>query len=162
MSIRQISVFLENKPGKLYELTGLLAREGIDCVFHDGPRKSDTIRAGLEALTSDEIGYLFVPADQPLIRSASIQGMAARFRLNPNRAVRLGFDGHPGSPVLFPAACREALLAYTGDRGGLEVLRQEGIPCDIVEARHVWELWDVDTPDDLVSITEAYRKSMRI
>jgi hypothetical protein len=30
MSIRQISVFLENKPGKLYELTGLLAREGID------------------------------------------------------------------------------------------------------------------------------------
>ena len=30
MSIRQISVFLENKPGKLYELTGLLARQGID------------------------------------------------------------------------------------------------------------------------------------
>lgn len=30
MSIKQISVFLENKPGKLYELTGLLAREGID------------------------------------------------------------------------------------------------------------------------------------
>ena len=30
MSIRQLSVFLENKPGKLYELTGLLAAHGID------------------------------------------------------------------------------------------------------------------------------------
>ena len=30
MSIRQLSVFLENKPGKLYELTGLLAAQGID------------------------------------------------------------------------------------------------------------------------------------
>ena len=30
MSIRQISVFLENKPGKLYELTQLLADHRID------------------------------------------------------------------------------------------------------------------------------------
>jgi len=30
MSIRQISVFLENKPGKLFELTELLADKGID------------------------------------------------------------------------------------------------------------------------------------
>ena len=30
MSIRQISVFLENKPGKLSEMTALLAKEKID------------------------------------------------------------------------------------------------------------------------------------
>ena len=30
MSIRQISVFLENKPGKLSDMTALLAREEID------------------------------------------------------------------------------------------------------------------------------------
>ena len=30
MSIRQISVFLENRPGKLFELTRLLADQGID------------------------------------------------------------------------------------------------------------------------------------
>ena len=30
MSIKQLSVFLENRPGKLYELTALLAEKGID------------------------------------------------------------------------------------------------------------------------------------
>ncbi len=30
MSIKQISVFLENRPGKLFELTKLLADQGID------------------------------------------------------------------------------------------------------------------------------------
>lgn len=30
MSIKQISVFLENKPGKLFELTRLLADNGVD------------------------------------------------------------------------------------------------------------------------------------
>ena len=30
MSIKQLSVFLENKPGKLYELTALLAQKQID------------------------------------------------------------------------------------------------------------------------------------
>ena len=30
MSMKQLSVFLENKPGKLYELTKLLADSGID------------------------------------------------------------------------------------------------------------------------------------
>ena len=30
MSIRQLSVFLENRPGKLYDLTALLAAYGID------------------------------------------------------------------------------------------------------------------------------------
>ena len=30
MSIKQLSVFLENRPGKLFELTALLAENGID------------------------------------------------------------------------------------------------------------------------------------
>ena len=30
MSIKQISVFVENKPGALYGLTGVLAQNGVD------------------------------------------------------------------------------------------------------------------------------------
>ena len=134
----------------------LMEREGIPCVLHDGPLKSDTIHAGLANLEPDRSGYLFIPGDQPLVRPESLKQMAEQFRACPERAVRLGFNGTAGSPVLFPAFCREKLLAYTGDRGGAEVLRTERIPCDLVQAAFEWELWDVDTPENLDRVEKAY------
>ena len=116
------------------EVRALLEREGIACVLHDGPRKSDTIHRGLERLGPGVAGYLFIPGDQPLVRPASLRKMTELFFRDPGRAVRLGYGGAPGSPVLFPAFCREKLMAYTGDRGGLEVLKAERIPCDTVPA----------------------------
>lgn len=135
----------------------LMEREGISCILHNGPLKSDTIHAGLENLDPDAAGYLFMPGDQPLVRPESLKQMTEQFRTCPERAVRLGSDGTAGSPVLFPASCREKLLAYAGDRGGAEVLRTERIPCDIVQAGYEWELWDVDTPESLQKVSEAYQ-----
>ena len=81
--------------------------------------------------------------------------LAARFLNCPARAVRLGFGADAGSPVLFPAACRSALLAYRGDRGGADVLKSQRIPCDIVQVSHPWELWDVDTPEGMERVRNA-------
>ena len=134
----------------------LMDREGIRCVLHGGPLKSDTIHAGLEALAPDSAGYLFMPGDQPLVRPASLQKMIGQFLSYPDRAVRLAFEDTAGSPVLFPAFCREKLLAYTGDRGGLEVLKAGNVPCVSVQAEYAWELWDADTPEDLEKIKEVY------
>ena len=138
------------------EILRLLEREGIDCVLHDGPKKSDTIHAGLSHLEPELAGYLFMPGDQPLVRPDSLHRMAEQFSACPERAVRLGFEGTAGSPVLFPAFCREKLMAYTGDRGGIEVLKAEQIPCDLTEAAFAWELWDADTPENMEKIREAY------
>lgn len=134
----------------------LLDRAGVACVLHDGPRKCDTMRVGLENLPADAAGTLFMPADQPLALPASLQRLAARFLENPARAVRLGYGDAVGSPVIFPAACREALMRYTGDRGGMDVLRANRVPCDTVQAAHPWELWDIDTPEDMARIVTAY------
>ncbi len=138
------------------EVKTLLDREGIACIIHNGPLKSDTIHEGIRNLAPDAAGYLFMPADQPLIRASSLQRMAEQFFRNPERAVRLAWGDIPGSPVLFPASCREALLAYRGDRGGMDVIRQQGIPCDPVQAEYEWELWDADTPEKMEEIRTIY------
>lgn len=141
------------------EIQALMVQNGIACVRHDGPKKCDTMRAGIINLSPDVGGYLFMPADQPLVQPDSLRRLAGQFLHNPGRAVRLGFGDDVGSPVLIPAACREDLLAYAGDRGGMEVLREKGIPCDIVQAQHPWELWDVDTPGDMARAQTALHDS---
>ena len=137
-------------------VAALMDRAGVACVVHDGPLKSDTMRAGMEALPPDAAGYLFMPADQPLVLPDSLRRLADQFLESPARAARLGYGDTPGSPVLFPAACRDALLAYRGDRGGADVLKSQRIPCDIVQASHPWELWDVDTPEAMERARAIY------
>ena len=136
-------------------VSALMNRTGVACVVHDGPLKSDTMRVGIEALSPDAAGFLFMPADQPLTLPDSLRRLAAQFLENPTRAARLGYGDIPGSPVLFPAACRNALLAYRGDRGGADVLKSQRIPCDIVQVSHPWELWDVDTPEGMERVRNA-------
>ena len=137
------------------EVRALLTRAGIACISHAGALKSDTIHAGLEHLGEGFMGYLFMPADQPLVLPASLRRLTAFYLEDPTRAARLGHGETPGSPVIFPAACREALLAYRGDRGGMDVLREQRVPCDIVQAAHAWELWDVDTPEGMEALREV-------
>ena len=136
-------------------VSALMNRTGVACVVHDGPLKSDTMRVGMEALSPDVAGFLFMPADQPLTLPDSLRRLAVQFLENPTRAARLGYGDTPGSPVLFPAACRNALLAYRGDRGGADVLKSQRIPCDIVQVSHPWELWDVDTPEGMERVRNA-------
>ena len=143
------------------EVAALMDREGIHRVLHDGPKKSDTMRAGLEHLDDGLSGYLFMPGDQPLVRPDSLKKMREQFLLNPDRAVRLGFGGTTGSPVLFPGASRGKLMAYTGDRGGMEVMKKEMIPCDTVQAGYEWELWDVDTPEKMEKVRTVYFSTVK-
>ena len=143
------------------EVKALMEKEGLACALHDGPKRSDTMHAGLQNLDPDLSGYLFMPGDQPLVRPDSLRRMTAVFSDHPERAIRLGYNDTPGSPVLFPAFCRQKLLAYEGERGGVEVLKKEHIPFEIVQATYEWELWDVDTPEMMEQVREIYKSRLK-
>jgi len=91
---------------------------------------------------------LFLPGDQPLIEHGSVTRMLGVSALRPEVLVRLSWRGRPASPVLFPSNFYEALSSVEGDAGGSSAVG-EGDVCVSVEASLPWELWDIDTPDDL-------------
>ena len=75
---------------------GLCGRLGVRCVRADGPLKSDTMRAGLEAL-GHRAGCLFVTGDQPLLSEKSVRSMVAALTHEPTAIVRLSWHGRPAN-----------------------------------------------------------------
>ena len=135
------------------EILRLMEREGIDCVLHDGPKKSDTIHAGLSHLEPEAAGYLFMPGDQPLVRMAE-QGKEA-LDLRP---VKIGLAGQAYGAeqmsLIHSLPTEEVTIPLYSLVG--EELKAERIPCDLTEAAFAWELWDADTPENMEKIREAY------
>ena len=137
-------------------VNALCARLGVRCVRAAGPLKSDTVRAGLEAL-GHRAGCLFVTGDQPLLGEGSVRAMAAALTREPSAIVRLAWHGQPANPVLWPADMLDALARMDNDTGGRALLAGHAELTDrvrLVEAAGEWELADVDTREDLARLEE--------
>lgn len=135
----------------------LCDRLGVRCVVHESPLKSDSVRAGLDAV-GPRAGVLFVPGDQPLLAPGSVRALVSSFWDAPEAVHRLAWHGRPGSPVLWPAVTLGALSRLEGDEGGSALLAarsavEGGVV--LVEAADGRELADVDEPGDLEALAGA-------
>lgn len=142
------------------EIGAICQAQGIACVIHDRPNRNDTVRIGMEYLQrwpeegreAEEAlaGYLFCPADQPLLRRESVETLVLDFS-RAGRAegiFRLASQGKAGAPVLFGSAYREALKSLPQGKGGSWLVQKYPQNVYFVEAGRE-ELWDVDTPEEL-------------
>jgi molybdenum cofactor cytidylyltransferase len=110
--------------------------------------RAASIRAGVGAAGPEVDGILFALADQPFLGPADFDALIARLDERPGSIVHALYAGERGSPVLFPARFREALLGLRGSQGGREVLRR--FPADAVGVELDPEAGrDVDRPEDL-------------
>lgn len=147
-------------PGEVYEtvvstrwpeVAGAVEGAGLpaEVVLHESELRSDSIRAGLAVGADRWDGCLFLPGDQPGVSPGSFRALAGAFEADPSRAYRLSWNSAPGSPVLFPAASFDGLIALEGNRGGGSLLLDGSPATTLVEACSAAELLDVDTPADL-------------
>lgn len=112
------------------------------------PGMGDSIAAAVRA-TAQAPGWLILPGDLPLVQPESLQHVAQALSVSP--VVLPRHAGEKGHPVGFGAACREGLLALSGDVGAASVLRQwqalgQVLTLDLDDAGIVT---DIDTLDDL-------------
>jgi len=121
------------------------------------PGMGDSIAAAVRA-TREAPGWLVLPADLPLVRPETLQHVAQALAGGAN-AVQPAFDGQPGHPVGFGAACREALLALEGERGAAPVLRAQRAARSVAEVAvdDPGILMDIDTLDDLARADAMWR-----
>jgi len=114
-----------------------------------------SLKVGIRALPEDCGGALVLLADMPLVRSATLDALIARFMQEPDCAACIPVHaGRRGNPVLLSRKLAPEIEALTGDRGAGPLLRGRG---DVVEVAvddpgiHL----DADTPQALADLGRA-------
>lgn len=159
------------------DVAALCETLGAQVILHDEPCRNDTVRLGMEAMDGCDT-VTFVQGDQPLIRPASIVALlraaerdaaagcdaaesdvadAAKHdavgcdaaESSVARIWRTSFDGAPGAPVLFPSWAFDELRSLPRGKGGGFVAKAHAEYVRTIEVSSEWELFDVDTRDDL-------------
>lgn len=151
------------------EIGEICRRRGIDCILHDLPGRNDTVRLGVEFFQTDRPkispetgafpeGYLFCPADQPLLTEKTLEKMAAAFTRHnePGSILRLSYGERTGAPVLFDAVYAEELTRLPEKKGGSYLIQKYSCRVTNITAASANELIDVDTPDDLKTLSNIH------
>jgi len=136
------------------EIADICEMEGVECVIHDLPRRSDTVKLGLEKMYGTA-GCMFCPCDQPLLDRRSVLGIAEGFALQKEQIWRLGCRGVGGAPVIFPRKLFPELLSLEGGGGSAVIKDHPDMVC-FFEAYNKDELADVDTPEELEKLAKQY------
>jgi molybdenum cofactor cytidylyltransferase len=112
-----------------------------------GAGMGDSIAAGVRA-TPDASGWLILPADLPLIRSATLRAIAFA---PPSGVTVPRYQGERGHPVRFDAACGPDLFKLKGNSGAAQVLRAQAAINSIafVDVDDAGVVTDIDTLADL-------------
>ena len=132
----------------------LAAEYGFSALRNEAPELgiSRSVALGTRALMDRCGGLLYLVADQPLLRRATVARLAEVFLADSRRIVVPAAGSRQGNPCVFPAALFPELLALTGDRGGKAVIRRRPELVTEVQVDPV-ELADVDTVRDLEGLS---------
>lgn len=133
---------------------------GIEALVHSEPRRNDTVRLGMEKMTGCDT-VTFVQGDQPLIGANSMAALLLGAEHHPECIWRASFEGTPGAPVLFPAWTFDELRTLPPGKGGGVVAKAHKESVRTIEVSSKWELFDVDTPDDLRILQEHLAREIR-
>ncbi len=106
--------------------------------------KGASIAAGVSARSNAD-GWLVLPADMPLVQSATLQQVAAALRDHTIAYAQL--HGQRGHPVAFNVELYSELVTLQGDEGARRMLSR--YPAHPVEVDDPGVLVDVDTVADL-------------
>lgn len=138
------------------EIADICYCSGIDYILHSLPYRNDMIRLGvshtLETAKTD--GILFLPSDQPLISRTSMQLLCLAFLYYKDKICRLSFNGTAGSPVIFPSRYYDELLTLPEGKGGGFLTKKYPEQVILIPAQDEYELFDIDTPDDLTHLLQ--------
>ncbi len=137
------------------EISEICKEKNIDCVLHSFKDKSDAIKLAMDYTGKASNAIMFLNSDQPLVSLLSIEKLLLAFYYNKNCIIRLGYNDVSASPVIFPKETFEHLASIEKGKSGLDAIKKSGLKTICVNADNEYEIFDVDTKDDLKELMET-------
>ncbi len=137
------------------EIYEICKEKNIDCIYHSFEDKSDAIKLAMGYIEDDPSAIMFLNSDQPLVSLISIEKLLLAFYYNKNCIIRLGYNDVPASPVIFPKETFKYLANIEKGESGLNAAKKSGLKTICVNADNEYEIFDVDTKDDLKELMET-------
>lgn len=135
------------------DVAQLARKAGARAVVHDLPLRNEAVALGMNALACCDT-VTFFQGDQPLVAARTIDALLTAAERDPGFIWRASFRGQPGAPVLFPTWAFDALRHLPPSKGGGYVAKAHPERVRTVEAASPWELFDIDTTDDLQQLQD--------
>jgi CTP:molybdopterin cytidylyltransferase MocA/HD superfamily phosphohydrolase YqeK len=145
-----------NKEELIQTLTRLDVKVIINEHFADGMFRS--VQAGGRSLDASTEAFFLMPADVPLVRSATIRYLAESRSLNRDEIMVPVFDSKRGHPPLIASSFGRAIIDYNGQKGlsGVFNLHSSDIVTLLVPDSNI--LLDMDTPEEYELLCEKSQK----
>ena len=143
------------------EVVRICEDKNIHFLRHDMPYRNEMVQLGVSRVLSNASssgkpqpqGILFLPSDQPLITQTSLQLLCLTFIYYGDKICRLSFNETAGSPCTFPARYYDELISLPEKKGGGFLTKKYPAQVVLVPVRDEYELYDIDTPDDLTRLS---------
>jgi CTP:molybdopterin cytidylyltransferase MocA len=154
-SLNEVLVVLGSRAGEIAKAVGELGqRTVVNPAFAEG--QSTSLVVGMAALAAETDAVLVLLGDQPLVSTAAIDRLVARFQDGDSDIVQAAYEGQPGNPVLFGRGRYGDLASVSGDEGARSIVRRHRDAVTLVEIGGVAKLIDVDTEADYARLTELW------
>lgn len=140
------------------EIAELCEKNDMKYILHSFEKKSDAIKLAVKQ-GRDFDGIMFLNSDQPLVSRESIEKLVLAFSNFDDCIVRLGYGKTESSPVIFPKSVYETLLNLPENERGIYAVKNSGLKTISVEAESELEIFDIDSKEDLKTLSNAVKKS---
>jgi molybdenum cofactor cytidylyltransferase len=116
---------------------------------------SYTVKNGLLQAGEASDYYMFLAADQPCLKAASIIRLIRETLESGSGIGSMCWHDQPGNPVMFHRRYFHELLALEGDRGGRKIAGQHPEDCYFCQAERKEELFDADTVKTMENLLDS-------
>jgi molybdenum cofactor cytidylyltransferase len=124
--------------------------EGIKVAINEAHREGmgGSLRAGLSALDQQTDATLIVLADQPFVRSTTLDLIIDRYQQSSGQIVIPTYQGFRGNPVLLDRSVFHDVMALTGDIGCRAIFGDHTEGIVEVPVADIGVLLDIDSKED--------------